>query len=70
MRYILDVRITCAIVLMSPVPAGRETNGRVSRGSGESVDVARKGKFTRVVFNKMVMERKNKGRDRSPGMLL
>lgn len=46
------------------------TNGRVSRGSGESLDVARKGKFTRLVFNKMIMERKNKGRDRSPGMLL
>lgn len=63
MRYILDVRFTCAIVAMNPVPAGRETNGRVSRRSGESLDVARKGKLTRVVFNKMVMERKNKGRD-------
>jgi len=55
MRCILDVRVTCAIVLMSPVPAGRETNGRVSRGSGESFVVARNAKFTRVVFNKMVM---------------
>lgn len=70
MRYILDVRITRAIVLMSSVPAGRETSGRVSRGSGESLDVAGKGKLTRLVFNKMVVERKNKARDRSPEMLL
>lgn len=70
MRYILDVRITFIIVLMSPVPAGKETNGRVSKGSGESLDVTGKGKFTRAVFNKMVMERQNKGRGKSPGMLL
>lgn len=57
MRYILDVRITCALVLTSLVPAGRETNGRVSRESGESLDVARNWKFTKVVFNKMVMGR-------------
>lgn len=36
----------------------------------ESIDVARKGKFTRVVFSKMVMERKNNGRNTSSGTLL
>lgn len=45
---------------MCPDPAGREKNGRVSRGSGESLDDARKGKFTRVVFNKMVMGERTK----------
>lgn len=31
MSYILDVIITCDIVLMCPDPAGREKNGRVSQ---------------------------------------
>lgn len=70
MSSFFKVRITCAVVLTISIPAGRVTNGRVSKGSGESIDVARKGKFTRVVFSKMVMGRKNNRRDRSSGTFL
>lgn len=70
MRYFFEVKITCAIVLMISISVGRGTDGRVSKGSGESIDAARKGKFTRVVFNKMVMEKKNNGGDRTSGTLL
>lgn len=55
---------------MISISVGRGTNGRVSKGSGESIDVARKEKFKRVIFSKMVIKRKNNGRDRSSGMLL
>lgn len=70
MSYFYEVKITCTMVLIISIPVGRGTNGRVSKGSGESIDISRNGKFTRVVFNKMVMERKNNGRDRSSGALL
>lgn len=61
MRYIFDVIVICDIVLLDPDPAGRETNGKVSRGSSESVnDYSRKEKFTRVIFNKMVMGERTK----------
>lgn len=70
MSYFFKVRISCVIVPMISISVGRGTNGRVSKGSGESIDVARKEKFTRVIFSKMVIKRKNNGRDRSSGMLL
>lgn len=37
MRYIFDVIVICDIVLLDPDPAGRETNGKVSRGSSEKM---------------------------------
>lgn len=55
-----DVIIICDVVHFDPDPAGRETNGKVSRGSSESLNDARKEMFTRVIFNKMAMGERTK----------